>query len=128
MVKSCCSKSGSQASIVTPRTNSTNGRISYEVRILDIALAVLPLIHFFTHPTFQDEPAPCCCCCMCCGPNGCTKRAASITFGVIGFILAVGMVVPPIYIYTQVLNTDFSARGRFCFFFRRRQFVLLRFS
>jgi len=38
---------------------------------------------------------------MCCGPNGCTKRAASITFGVIGFILAVGMVVPPIYIYTQ---------------------------
>lgn len=46
-----------------------------------------------------DEKAPCCCCCACC-PGGCTKRAATLAFGLIGLVLAVGIIVPPIYIYS----------------------------
>jgi len=45
-----------------------------------------------------DEKAPCCCCCAC-WPGGCTKRAATLAYGVIGLILAVSIIVPPIYIY-----------------------------
>lgn len=31
--------------------------------------------------------------------GGCTKRAATLAYGVIGLILAVSIIVPPIYIY-----------------------------
>lgn len=79
MGKSCCAKSGSQASIVTPRTNSSNGRIHMD----------------------EDEAAPCCCCCCCCGPGGCTKRAATIFFGCVGLLLATAIIAPPLYIYTS---------------------------
>ena len=32
--------------------------------------------------------------------GGCTKRAATLAFGAIGLILAVGIIVPPVYIYS----------------------------
>merc|ERR1712131_86194 len=65
---------------VTPRTSSSsNGRIHMD----------------------EDEAAPCCCCCFCCGPGGCTKRAATIAFGVIGLVLAAAIIAPPLYIYTS---------------------------
>jgi len=52
-----------------------------------------------------DEKAPCCCCCACC-PGGCTKRAATLAFGVIGLILAGSIIVPPIYLYTAQGGKD----------------------
>ena len=42
----------------------------------------------------------CCCrcggaCCGCC----CGKRGATITFSIIGLLLAVAVIVPPVYVY-----------------------------
>ena len=41
-------------------------------------------------------------CCGCC----CSKRFATISFAVIGLVLAVGVIIPPVYIY--VIDDDFS--------------------